>query len=52
MSARAAADGVVQVDELTEITTEDVEPPGAAVQREVRHIGFLRGEPGSEGNGR
>jgi Holliday junction resolvasome RuvABC ATP-dependent DNA helicase subunit len=40
MSARAAADGVVTVDELRELAAEDVEPPGATPQRDAHRIGF------------
>jgi SpoVK/Ycf46/Vps4 family AAA+-type ATPase len=40
MSARAAADGVISADELTEITIEDVEWNEEAIYREVRRIGF------------
>jgi SpoVK/Ycf46/Vps4 family AAA+-type ATPase len=48
MSARAAADGVVRVDELTQLAVEDVEPPDATPQRRAHRIGFApdESEPG------
>jgi len=45
MSARAAADGVVQVEELKEIAAEDVEPPDATPQRRAHRIGFAADDP-------
>jgi AAA+ superfamily predicted ATPase len=44
MSARAAADGVVQVEELMDLALEDVEWDEGAIQREIRRIGFGKDE--------
>lgn len=44
MSARAAADGELKVDELTEITLQDVEWEHAVIDREIRRIGFGEGK--------
>jgi SpoVK/Ycf46/Vps4 family AAA+-type ATPase len=40
MSARAAADGVVSIDELTEIRLEDLPAKMGNLEREQRRIGF------------
>ena len=46
MSARAAADGVVSVDELKELAVEDVESPADTPHRATHVIGFTPpGEP-------
>jgi SpoVK/Ycf46/Vps4 family AAA+-type ATPase len=49
MSARAAADGTVRVEELSEIAAEDIEWQGGGIQRGGRRIGF-GGEPPPPGN--
>jgi SpoVK/Ycf46/Vps4 family AAA+-type ATPase len=40
MSARAAADGAVELSELTELTAEDLEWQGGGIQRKEKRIGF------------
>ncbi len=45
MSARAAADGVVTVAELTSLSVEDIEWQGETLQREMRRIGFGNSDP-------
>jgi len=49
MAARAAADGTVQVEELKEISVEDVEWQDGAIQRATRRIGF-GGDEGKSGS--
>jgi hypothetical protein len=47
MSARAAEDSVVTVDELQTFTPEDIEWRSEQMQREPRRIGFGTEEGGS-----
>lgn len=51
MSARAAADGFVRVEELMEITVEDVDWQDGALHKEVRRMGF-GGDDGMAGGSR
>jgi stage V sporulation protein K len=52
MSARAAADGVVSVEELAELAVEDVEPPADTPQRRAHPIGFTAGDAEPDGGDR
>lgn len=45
MSIRAAADGQMDVNELSAIAPEDIEWRGGAIERESRRVGFGREEP-------
>ena len=51
MSARAAADGIVRVEELMEITVEDVDWQAGAFNQEIRRLGF-GGDDGKAGGSR
>jgi SpoVK/Ycf46/Vps4 family AAA+-type ATPase len=45
MSIRAAADGKMDVHELTTLAPEDIEWRGGAIERETRRVGFGRDKP-------
>ena len=51
MAARAAADGIVTVDELTTLSVEDIEWQGDSLQREMRRIGFGQDDTPARGGG-
>ena len=45
MSIRAAADGTMELTELSAIAPEDIEWRGGPIQRETRRVGFGRDQP-------
>ena len=45
MSIRAAADGQMDLSELSAIAPEDIEWRGGTIERERRRVGFSRGDP-------